>query len=151
MKNKFTLALLPLLFFVLNLQAAIFVPQTSISNNIIVESSNTSFVEGPITKSKDSKRAKKVKEDKKEKVDRFALWGFITAVTGLISFFVLPVLGLVLVPVGLGLSIAGLSRTRKNNSTGKGLAIAGLVAGSAGIFLLLLGIILAIAILSNFQ
>lgn len=151
MKNKFILALLPLFFLVLNLQAAIFVPQTTISNNIIVESSNTSFVEGPITKSKDSKRAKKVKEDKKEKVDRFALWGFITAVTGLISFFVLPVLGLVLVPVGLGLSIAGLSRTRKNNSTGKGLAIAGLVAGSAGIFLLLLGVILAIAILSNFQ
>jgi hypothetical protein len=151
MKNKFILALLPLFFLVLNLQAAIFVPQTTISNNIIVESSNKSFVEGPITKSKDSKRAKKVKEDKKEKVDRFALWGFITAVTGLISFFVLPVLGLVLVPVGLGLSIAGLSRTRKNNSTGKGLAIAGLVAGSAGIFLLLLGVILAIAILSNFQ
>ncbi|MEY3541777.1 MAG: hypothetical protein RLZZ204_589 [Bacteroidota bacterium] len=149
MKNKFILALLPLFFLVLNLQAAIFVPQTSISNNIIVESSNTSFVEGPITKSKDSKRAKKVKEDKKEKTDRFALWGFITSVAGLASFFILPALALVLVPVGLGLSIAGLSRTRKNNSTGKGLAIAGLVAGSAGIFLLLLGVILAIAFLSN--
>jgi hypothetical protein len=78
------------------------------------------------------------------------LWGFVTSVTGLLSFFVLPALGLVLVPVGLGLSIAGLSRTRKNNSTGKGLAIAGLVAGSAGIFLLLLGFILALAVLSNF-
>jgi hypothetical protein len=149
MKNKFTLALLPLFFLVLNVQAAIFVPQpTGLSNTIV--SSNTSFVDAPTTKSKDTKKAKKVKEDKKEKVDRFALWGFITAVSGLVSFFILPVLGLVLVPVGLGLSIAGLSRTRKNNSTGKGLAIAGLVAGSAGIFLLLLGVILAIAILSNF-
>lgn len=149
MKNKFILALLPVFFLLLNTQAAIFVPQTSNSNNNIV-SSTTTFVDAPITKSKDSKKAKKVKEDKKEKVDRFALWGFISAVAGLASFFILPALGLVLVPVGLGLSIAGLSRTRKNNSTGKGLAIAGLVAGSAGIFLLLLGFILALAILSNF-
>jgi hypothetical protein len=149
MKNKFILAVLPLFFLLLNTQAAIFVPQQSSSSNTIV-SSNTSFVDAPTKKSKDAKKVKKVKEDKKEKTDRFALWGFITAVTGLVSLFILPALGLVLVPVGLGLSIAGLSRTRKNNSTGKGLAIAGLVAGSAGIFLLLLGVILAIAILSNF-
>lgn len=148
MKYKFTLAFLPFFFFILNIQAAIFVPQTS-SNTTIVSSSNTSFVDAPKTKNKDTKKAKKVKEDKKEKVDKFALWGFITAVSGLVSFFILPVLSLVLVPVGLGLSIAGLTRTRKNNSTGKGLAIAGLVAGSAGIFLLVLGVILAIAILSN--
>jgi uncharacterized membrane protein len=150
MKNKFILALLPVFFLLLNTQAAIFVPQTTNYNNTIVSSANTSNVEAPITKSKDSKKAKKVKEDKKEKVDRFALWGFITSVAGLVSFFILPVLGLILVPVGLGLSIAGLSRTRKNNSSGSGLAIAGLVAGSAGIFLLLLGVILAISILSNF-
>jgi hypothetical protein len=150
MKNKFILAFLPVFLLLLNTQAAIFVPQKTSSNNTIVSSANTSSFEEPITKSKDSKKAKKAKEDKKEKVDRFALWGFITAVAGLASFFILPTLGLVLVPVGLGLSIAGLSRTRKNNSTGKGLAIAGLVAGSAGIFLLLLGVILAIAVLSNF-
>ncbi len=149
MKNKFILSLLPVFFLLLNTQAAIFVPQTTNSNNTIVSSANTSSVEAPITKSKDSKKAKKLKEDKKEKTDRFALWGFISAVAGLASFFILPALGLVLVPVGLGLSIAGLSRTRKNNSSGKGLAIAGLVAGSAGIFLLLLGFILALAILSN--
>jgi hypothetical protein len=150
MKNKFTLALLPLFFFVLNVQAAIFVPQASSTHNTSISSAHSSYVDAPVTKNKDSKKAKKVKEDKKDKVDRFALWGFITAVAGLASFFILPALGLILVPVGLGLSIAGLSRTRKNNSTGKGLAIAGLVAGSAGILLLLLGVILAIAILSNF-
>jgi len=149
MKNKFILALLPLFFLVLNVQAAIFVPQASSTNKTSFSSAHSLYVDAPVTKNKDSKKAKKVKEDKKEKVDRFALWGFITAVAGLASFFILPALGLVLVPVGLGLSIAGLSRTRKNNSLGKGLAIAGLVVGSAGIFLLLLGIILAFALLSN--
>lgn len=149
MKNRFNLALFLAFFLVYNVQAAISTNLTTSSSNSTVSASNISYVDAPKTKSKESKKTKKVKEDKKEKVDRFALWGFITSVAGLVSFFILPVLGLILVPVGLGLSIAGLSRTRKNNSSGSGLAIAGLVAGSAGIFLLLLGVILAISILSN--
>lgn len=149
MKFKITIALLPIFFLLFNTQAAIFVPQQSIITNTSTVST-ASNVAVPTTKDKKGKKVKKIKEGK-EKVDKFALWGFITAITGLASFFILPALGLVLVPVGLGLSIAGLSRTRKNNSTGKGLAIAGLVAGSAGIFLLLLGVILAIAILSSWQ
>ena len=150
MKNKFILSILPAFFLLLNTQAAIFVPHPSSLNNTLVSTSNSSFFYAPVSKHKVSK-TKKVKEDKKEKVDRFALWGFIAAVTGLASFFFAPAIGLVLVPVGIGLSIAGLNRTRKNNSTGKGLAIAGLVAGSAGILILLLGVLLAIAILSSWQ
>jgi hypothetical protein len=150
MKNRFNLALFLAFFLVCNVQAAISTNLTTSSSNSTVSASNISYVDAPKTKSKESKKTKKVKEDKKEKVDRFALWGFITSVAGLVSFFILPALGLILVPVGLGLSIAGLSRTRKNKSSGSGLAIAGLVAGSAGIFLLLLGVILAISILSNF-
>lgn len=149
MKNRLTLALLPLFFLVLNVQAAIFIPHASSTNNTSVSSLLSTNVDAPVTKNKNSKKAKKVKEDKKEKVDQFALLGFVAAVTGLVSFFIFPLLGLVLVPAGLGLSIAGLSRTRKNNSKGKGLAIAGIVIGSTGVFLLLLGIILAIAVLSN--
>jgi hypothetical protein len=148
MKFKITIALLPIFFLLFNTQAAIFVPQQSIITNTSTVSA-ASYVAVPTTKDKKGKKLKKIKEGN-EKVDKFALWGFITAITGLASFFILPALGLVLVPVGLGLSIAGLSRTRKNNSTGKGLAIAGLVAGSAGILLLVLGFILALALLSNF-
>ena len=149
MKIRSALAFLPLFFLVLNVQAAILVTETTSSNNSIVSSTNTSSVDVPISKNKGSKKAKKIKNNQKEKVDGFALWGFVAAVTGLISFFVFPPLGLALVPAGLGLSIAGLSRTNRNNSSGKGLAIAGLAIGSAGMLLLLLGFILALAILSN--
>lgn len=147
MKFKITLALLPVFLILLNTQAAIFIPQASNAASS-VKTSTISYVDAPKAKDKKTKKVKKIKEGK-EKVDRFALWGFVLAVTGLVSFFIFPALGLVLVPAGLGLSVAGLSRTRKNNSTGKGLALAGLVAGSAGILLLILGFILALTVLSN--
>ena len=83
-------------------------------------------------------------------MDNFAKWGFISSVAGLVSLFFLPLLGFVLLPVGIGFSIAGLSATSKNKTRGKGLAIAGLTIGSAGILLTLLAIVLVVAFFASF-
>ena len=93
---------------------------------------------------------KKVKKEKEGKVDNFAKWGFISSVAGLVSLFFLPLLGFVLLPVGIGFSIAGLSATSKNKTRGKVLAIAGLTIGSAGILLTLLAIVLVVAFFASF-
>lgn len=150
MKNKSILILLPLFLFVFNADAAIFLPkktqlqqQTSIGTN--------EFIKGGENKAtKVSKKDKKVKKVKEGKVDNFAKWGFISSVVGLASLFFLPLLGFVLLPVGVGFSIAGLFATSKNKTRGKGLAIAGLTIGSAGILLTLLAIVIVVAFFASF-
>jgi hypothetical protein len=89
-------------------------------------------------------------KEKEGKVDNFAKWGFISSVAGFASLFILPFLAFALLPVGIGLSIAGLSATVKNETRGKGLAIAGLAIGSAGILLILLAIVLVVAFFASF-
>ena len=150
MKNKSILILVPIFLFLFSADAAIFLPkttqlqeQTSIGTN--------EFIKGGEKKvSKVSKKDKKVKKEKEGKVDNFAKWGFISSVAGLVSLFFLPLLGFVLLPVGIGFSIAGLSATSKNKTRGKGLAIAGLTIGSAGILLTLLAIVLVVAFFASF-
>jgi hypothetical protein len=147
LKNKSILILIPVFLFLFNAEAAIFLPkrtqyqeQTSIGTNEIIK-------EGQKKESKISKKDKKVKEGK---VDKFAKWGFISSVVGFVSLFFIPLLPLVLLPVGIGLSIAGLSATAKNKTRGKGLAIAGLSIGSAGVLLTLLAIVLVVAFFASF-
>ena len=150
MRNRSILILLPIFLFIFSADAAIFLPkttqlqeQTSIGTN--------EFIKGGEKKvSKVSKKDKKVKKEKEGKVDNFAKWGFISSVAGLVSLFFLPLLGFVLLPVGIGFSIAGLSATSKNKTRGKGLAIAGLTIGSAGILLTLLAIVLVVAFFASF-
>ncbi len=149
MSIKISLTFLSIFILILNTQAAVFIPQPE-SINSTVSVSNSTYFDAPAKKEKKYKKEKK-RKDEKEKIDRFALWGFISGLTGLISFFIFPIFGLVLVPLGLGLSIAGLNRTRKSNSIGKGLSIAGLVIGSLGIFFLILGFILALTVLFSFS
>lgn len=147
LKNKSILILIPVFLFLFNADAAIFLPnttqhqeQTSIGTNEIIK-------EGQKKETKVSKKEKKVKEGK---VDKFAKWGFISSVVGFASLFILPLLAFVLLPVGIGFSIAGLSATAKNKTRGKGLAIAGLAIGSAGILLTLLAIVLVVAFFASF-
>ena len=150
MRNRSILILLPIFLFIFSADAAIFLPkttqlqeQTSIGTN--------EFIKGGEKKvTKVSKKDKKVKKEKEGKVDNFAKWGFISSVAGLVSLFFLPLLGFVLLPVGIGFSIAGLSATSKNKTRGKGLAIAGLTIGSAGILLTLLAIVLVVAFFASF-
>jgi hypothetical protein len=147
LKNKSILILIPIFLFLFNADAAIFLPkttqlqeQTSIGTNEIIK-------EGQKKETKVSKKDKKVKEGK---VNKFAKWGFISSVAGFASLFILPFLAFALLPVGIGLSIAGLSATVKNETRGKGLAIAGLAIGSAGILLILLAIVLVVAFFASF-
>ena len=150
MRNRSILILLPIFLFIFSADAAIFLPkttqlqeQTSIGTN--------EFIKGGEKKvTKVSKKDKKVKKEKEGKLDNFAKWGFISSVAGLVSLFFLPLLGFVLLPVGIGFSIAGLSATSKNKTRGKGLAIAGLTIGSAGILLTLLAIVLVVAFFASF-
>jgi hypothetical protein len=149
-KNKSTLIFIPLFLFLFNANAAIFLPktthlqeQTSIGTNEIIK-------EGQKKESKVSKKDKKVNKEKEGKVDKFAKWGFISSVVGFASLFILPFLAFALLPVGIGFSIAGLSATAKNKTRGKGLAIAGLAIGSAGILLTLLAIVLVVAFFASF-
>ena len=146
MKNKSILILLPIFLFVFNAEAAIFLPktiqlqeQTSIGSNEIIK-------EGQKKENKVSKKDKKVKEGK---IDKFAKWGFISSVVGFVSLFFIPILPLVLLPVGIGLSIAGLSATAKNKTRGKGLAVAGLSIGSVGLVLLLLAILIVVSLFAS--
>ena len=147
LKNKSILILIPVFLFLFNAEAAIFLPkttqlqeQTSIGTNEIIK-------EGQKKESKISKKDKKVKEGK---VDKFAKWGFISSVVGFVSLFFIPLLPLVLLPVGIGFSKAGISATAKNKTRGKGLAIAGLAIGSAGVLLTLLAIVLVVAFFASF-
>ena len=150
MKNKSILILVPIFLFLFSADAAIFLPkttqlqeQTSIGTNELIKGDQKKAI-------KVSKKDKKVKKEKEGKVDNFAKWGFISSVAGLVSLFFLPLLGFVLLPVGIGFSIAGLSATSKNKTRGKGLAIAGLTIGSAGILLTLLAIVLVVAFFASF-
>ena len=147
LKNKSILILIPVFLFLFNAEAAIFLPkttqlqeQTSIGTNEIIKESQK----------KESKISKKDKKVKEGKVDKFAKWGFISSVVGFVSLFFIPLLPLVLLPVGIGLSIAGISATAKNKTRGKGLAIAGLAIGSAGVLLTLLAIVLVVAFFASF-
>lgn len=144
MKNKIILSLLPVFIFMFTTQAAIFIPETNSFKTQTVVS-----IPADTTKSKALKQAKKPKEKKTDKVDTFAKWGFISATVGFVSLFILPLLSIALLPVGIGFSIAGLSAINKNKSRGKGLAIAGLAIGSAGVFVLLLAVVLVIALFAN--
>lgn len=147
LKNKSILILIPVFLFLFNAEAAIFLPkttqlqeQTSIGTNEIIKESQK----------KESKISKKDKKVKEGKVDKFAKWGFISSVVGFVSLFFIPLLPLVLLPVGIGFSIAGISATAKNKTRGKGLAIAGLAIGSAGVLLTLLAIVLVVAFFASF-
>ncbi len=148
MKSKIILSLLPLFLFLFTPQAAIFIPEVNTSQSHTVSST---FVDAPTKKSKGLKKIKKTKEEKIDKVDKFAKWGFISSAVGFVSLFFLPYLSFALLPVGIGLSIAGLSATNRNKSRGKGLAIAGLSIGSAGVFILLLAVVLVLAFFASWS
>jgi hypothetical protein len=149
MKNKIILTLLPLFLFLFHTEAAIFIPnaiQNQSHSNLVVNGAKDDVQN---KEPKVSKKDKKAKKEKQDKVDNFAKWGFIASVVGFASIFFLPLLGFVLLPVGVGFSIAGLSATVKNKTRGKGLAIAGLAVGSAGILLILLAVVLVLSLISN--
>lgn len=149
MRYKILLSILPLFFFLLSTEAAIFVTDTSVVHTKSISSSTLSTTDAHLKKNKPSHKTNKLKKEKAGKVDNFAKWGFISAVTGFISLFFLPFLSLALLPVGVGLSIAGLSAVNRNKTRGKGLAIAGLSIGSAGIFLMLVAVVLVLTLVSN--
>lgn len=146
MRNKVILSLLPVFFFMFTSQAAIFIPEV---NNSHAQTISTIYDDAPAAKSKGAKKSKKTRGEKIGKVDSLAKWGFISSIAGFLSIFLLPVITFALFPLAIGLSIAGLNSTRKNNTRGKGLAIAGLSIGSAGVLLLLFGLILVLTIFSN--
>ena len=150
MKNKSILILLPIFLFLFNADAAVFLPKTTQLQDQTSIGTNEFIKGGEKKTTKVSKKDKKVKKEKEGKVDNFAKWGFISSVAGLVSLFFLPLLGFVLLTVGIGFSIAGLSATSKNKTRGKGLAIAGLTIGSAGILLTLLAIVLVVAFFASF-
>ena len=145
MKSKIILSLLPLFLFLLTPQAAIFIPEVNTSQSHTVSST---FVDTPTNKSKGAKKAKKSRAEKVGKVDSLAKWGFISSIAGILSLFLLPVVTFALFPLAIGLSIAGLNSIKKNNTRGKGFAIAGLSLGSAGVLLLLFGLLLVLSFLS---
>ena len=147
MRSKILLTIFPVFFFLFHTEAAIFIPNVAnTSNSVIYISSDT--VDVPATKSKGEKKVKKTKEEKGVKVDKFAKWGFISAIAGFVSLFLLPVVTFAFFPLAIGLSIAGLNSIKKNNTRGKGFAIAGLSLGSAGVLLLLFGLLLVLSFLS---
>ncbi|MFN5376856.1 MAG: DUF4190 domain-containing protein [Chitinophagaceae bacterium] len=147
MRSKILLTIIPVFFFLFHTEAAIFIPDVgNTSNSVIYISSDT--VDVPATKSKGEKKVKKTKEEKGVKVDKFAKWGFISAIAGFVSLFLLPVVTFAFFPLAIGLSIAGLNSIKKNNTRGKGFAIAGLSLGSAGVLLLLFGLLLVLSFLS---
>ncbi len=147
MKSKILLTIIPVFFFLFHTEAAIFIPDVAnTSNSVINISSHT--VDVPTLKSKGAKKVKKTKEEKAVKVDKLAKWGFISSIAGVVSLFLLPVVTFALFPLAIGLSIAGLNSIKKNNTRGKGFAIAGLSLGSAGVLLLLFGLILVLSFLS---
>jgi hypothetical protein len=150
LKNKSILILIPVFLFLFSADAAIFLPKTTQLQEQTGIGTNEFIKGGEKKVTKVSKKDKKVKKEKEGKVDNFAKWGFISSVAGLVSLFFLPLLGFVLLPVGIGFSIAGLSATSKNKTRGKGLAIAGLTIGSAGILLTLLAIVLVVAFFASF-
>jgi|LakMenEpi03Aug12_release.lakeMendotaPanAssembly.Ray.scaffolds.fasta_scaffold10836_9 hypothetical protein len=145
MRSKIILSLLPVFLFLFTSEAAIFIPDANTSQSQRVSST---IVDVPTTKTKGAKKVKKIKEEKADKVDKFAKWGFISSIAGIVSIFLLPVVTFALFPLAIGLSIAGLNSVKKNNTRGKGLAIAGLSLGSAGVLLLLFGLILVLSFLS---
>lgn len=145
MRSKIILSLLPVFLFLFTSEAAIFIPDTNISQSQTVSST---IVELPTTKSKDAKKVKKTKEEKADKVDKLAKWGFISSIAGIVSLFILPVVTFALFPLAIGLSIAGLNSIKKNKTRGKGFAIAGLSLGSAGVLLILFSLVLVISFLS---
>lgn len=146
MRSKIILSLLPVFLFFFTSEAAIFIPET---NNSQSQKVSSTIVEVPTTKSKGEKKVKRIKKEKADKVDNFAKWGFISAVAGFVSLFFLPFLSFALLPVGVGLSIAGLSASVKNKTRGKGLAIAGLAVGSAGILLILFAVVLVLTLFTS--
>lgn len=148
MRTKIFLSLLPVFFLLFTSHAAIFVPSSINGSN---HTASIIHVDVPVSKSKGAKKVKKTKEEKADKVDKFAKWGFISSVVGFVSLFFLPYLSFALLPVGIGLSIAGLSATNKNKSRGKGLAIAGLSIGSAGVFIMLLAVVLVLAFFASWS
>ncbi|MBP7931486.1 MAG: DUF4190 domain-containing protein [Chitinophagaceae bacterium] len=147
MRSKILLTIIPVFFFLFHTEAAIFIPDVANTSNSVINISSQT-VDAPTTKSKGSKKAKKSRAEKVDKVDKFAKWGFISAIAGFVSLFLLPVVTFALFPLAIGLSIAGLNSVKKNNTRGKGLAIAGLSLGSAGVLLLLFGLILVLSFLS---
>ena len=147
MKYNILITLFCILFCLSNTEAAIFIPDVvSTTNNSIQVSFPSS--DGSIQKSKSTKKSKRQRAERVDKVDNLAKWGFISSIAGFVSLFLLPVVTFALFPLAIGLSIAGLNSIKKNNTRGKGYAIAGLSLGSAGVLLLLVGLVLVISFLS---
>ena len=147
MRSKILLTILPVFFFLFQTEAAIFIPDVANTSNSVINMSSYT-VDVPTSKSKGAKKAKKSRAEKVDKVDKFAKWGFISAIAGFVSLFLLPVVTFAFFPLAIGLSIAGLNSIKKNNTRGKGFAIAGLSLGSAGVLLLLFGLLLVLSFLS---
>lgn len=127
-------------------QAAIFVQE---KNNLKSQTIVSVSSDAPAKQVNRVKKTKKNKEEKADKVNKFAKWGFIFSLIGFVSLLILPFISFALLPLGIGFSIAGLSATSKNKSRGKGLAIAGLSIGSAGIFIMLIVILFVLAFFAN--
>jgi hypothetical protein len=129
-------------------QAAIFVQE---KNNLKSQTIVSVSSDAPAKQVNRVKKAKKNKEEKADKVNKFAKWGFIFSLIGFVSLLILPFISFALLPLGIGFSIAGLSATSKNKSRGKGLALAGLSIGSAGIFIMLIVILFVLAFFANWS
>lgn len=74
----------------------------------------------------------------RSQIDSLSLAGFIVALTGFLL--------IVTFPVGLGLSIAGLVRTKRRGTGGRGFAITGIVVGAFGTVFVIGGIAWAMVV-----
>lgn len=79
----------------------------------------------------------------RQQTNGIATGGFVTALVGAVLALV-PFLGIVswvISPVGLVLSIVGLTAAARKNGTGRGLAVAGMILGAVGLLICFLWVI----------
>jgi len=79
------------------------------------------------------KKIDKKKERKEKKMDGLSLAAHIAVSTGIASFFLLPVLGLILLPAGFLMGIIAWAGGKKKyeHKRGRGLALAAMAIGGA--------------------
>ena len=112
--------------------------------SVSVQQSVVSTPVKPIKKS--NKKAEKV-----GKVNRFAKWGFIFSLAGVVLLGFVPVVSFLFLPAGLILSAIGLSDVKKSGERGKGLGLAGILLSSLGILFIVLAFLLVLAFLQGLK
>lgn len=88
-----------------------------------------------INSNKTRQEKKELKDEERDirKMDELSLWAYISAVTGIASFFVAPAASLLFFPAALVMGVIALVRGRRRmeDRKGRGLAIAAVILGGA--------------------